>query len=111
MELRKLDTSNELLTLSLIGDFDAMSSKQAQRVIDEVLTQDAHPQIEIDLRHVHFIDSSGIGAIVYLFKRLVESNRQLRIEHAHGQPLKMFELLRIGSAIPLNPSANQQMKH
>lgn len=102
MELRRVNSSEQLLTLSLVGDFDAMSSKKAHAVIDEVLVEDLHPEIEIDLQHVHFIDSSGIGAIVYLFKRLDEANRHMRIEHAHGQPLKMLELLRIGSAIPLN---------
>lgn len=108
MELRKIETNDQLLTLSVIGDFDSSSSKQAQITIDEVLAHDSHPEIEIDLRHVHFLDSSGIGAIVYFFKRLVESERHMRIEHAHGQPLKMLQLLRIGSAIPLNRAANDQ---
>lgn len=106
MELRKIDINEQLLTLSVIGDFDASSSKQAQIIIDDVLTHDSHSEIEIDLRHVEFLDSSGIGAIVYLFKRLVESERHMRIEHAHGQPLKMLQLLRIGSAIPLNRASH-----
>ncbi len=102
MELRKIDTNEQLLTLTVIGDFDASSSKQAQITIDDVLCNDHHPEIEIDLEHVEFLDSSGIGAIVYLYKRLVETDRAMRIEHAHGQPLKMMNLLRIGQAIPLN---------
>lgn len=101
MELRKIDANDTLLTLGGFGDFNAQASQQAQISIDDILTKDNHPQIEIDLTNVDFMDTSDIGDIVYLYKRLVESDRNIRITNAHGQPLKMMELLRIGQAIPL----------
>ncbi|GEM79420.1 STAS domain-containing protein [Vibrio superstes] len=101
MELRKIESSEHLLTLAVFGDFNAQASKEAQLCIDDVLTDDNHPQIEIDLEHVDFMDTSGIGAIVYFYKRLIESDRNMSIKNVHGQPQKMMELLRIGQAIPL----------
>ncbi|CAM3038732.1 STAS domain-containing protein [Vibrio rarus] len=102
MELRKIESNEQLLTLAVFGDFNAQSSKEAQLCIDDLLSDDTHPQIEIDLEHVDFMDTSGIGAIVYFYKRLIESNRNMSIKNVHGQPLKMMELLRIGQAIPLS---------
>ncbi|GAL11055.1 anti anti-sigma regulatory factor SypA [Vibrio astriarenae] len=114
MELQTHAINEQLLSLAIIGDFDASGSKQAQICIDSLLQGDDHKEIEIDLAQVEFLDSSGIGAIVYFYKRLVEAERQMRIENAHGQPLKMMELLRIGQAIPLNKHnsvtvANQEL--
>ncbi|MDN2480891.1 STAS domain-containing protein [Vibrio agarivorans] len=105
MELQTTAINEQVLSLAIIGDFDASGSKQAQICIDSLLQGDDHQEIEIDLANVEFLDSSGIGAIVYFYKRLVESERNMRIENVHGQPLKMMELLRIGQAIPLNKNA------
>lgn len=102
MELRKIETSNQVLTLLLTGDLDASGSKKALPHIDEVLSEDNHPEIEVDMKHVPFLDSSGVGAIVYFYKRLIENERHLRITNASGQPLEIFSLLRIGNAIPIN---------
>ncbi|GLO63446.1 anti-anti-sigma regulatory factor [Vibrio sp. MACH09] len=102
MELRKIETSQTVLTLLLSGDLDANGSKTALPHIDKVLSEDLHPEIEVDMKHVAFLDSSGVGAIVYFYKRLIEKERHLRITNASGQPLEIFSLLRIGNAIPIN---------
>ena len=107
MELQITPVDNTSLSLCVIGDFDAQTIKEAQICIDKLLTDDSHEHITIDLEHVDFLDTSGIGTIVYFYKRLYERNRSLSICNAHGQPLKMMELLRIGQAIPLNAVATQ----
>ncbi len=102
MELRKIDANDTILTLLLSGDLDANGSKEALPHIDQVISEDCHPEIEIDLKHVSFIDSSGVGAIVYLYKRLIERERNMRIENVKGQPLEIITLLRINQAISVN---------
>ena len=102
MELRKIEASNTILTLLISGDFDAHGSKEALPHIDQVLSEDRHKEIEVDFKHVSFLDSSGVGAIVYFYKRLIERDRAMRIENVRGQPLAIINLLRIGKAIPIN---------
>ncbi len=108
MELRKVNANNTILTVLLSGDLDANGSKEALPHIDQIIAEDHHPEIEIDLKHVSFIDSSGIGAIVYLYKRLVEKQRNMRIENAQGQPLEIITLLRINQAISVNAKREAQ---
>ncbi|MEZ9706599.1 STAS domain-containing protein, partial [Vibrio breoganii] len=72
MELRKIDLNTTTLTLSIFGDLDAAGSRDAQTDIDDVISNDGHPEIEVDFSQVEFLDSSGVGAIVYMFKRLTE---------------------------------------
>ncbi|MDK9735868.1 STAS domain-containing protein [Vibrio sp. D404a] len=102
MELRKIELSNSTLTLEIFGDLDASGSRKVQTDIDDVITNDLHPEIEIDFSQVQFLDSSGVGAIVYMFKRLTERERNMRLENVTGQPLEIMNLLRIGHAIPVN---------
>ena len=52
-----------------------------------------------------FIDSSGIGAIVFLFKRLAARRARLVVTGLGGQPLQMFKLLRLDRSIPTEPAA------
>ncbi|MDN3612905.1 MAG: STAS domain-containing protein [Vibrio gallaecicus] len=102
MELRKIELNNTTLTLSIFGNLDAIGSRDVQTDIDDVISNDKHPEIEIDFSQVEFLDSSGVGAIVYMFKRLTERERNMRLENVKGQPLEIMNLLRIGHAIPVN---------
>ncbi|MDF2152165.1 STAS domain-containing protein [Vibrio sp. CAU 1672] len=102
MELRKLEISQDKLTIEILGDLDAHGCRLAQPQIDAVINSDHHNEVEINFKHVQFLDSSGIGAIVYLYKRLIEHNRTMKIENVTGQPLEIISLLRINHAIPVN---------
>lgn len=102
MELRKIDLDTTTLTLSIFGNLDAAGSREAQADIDDVISNYRHQEIEVDFSQVQFLDSSGVGAIVYMFKRLTERERNMRLENVSGQPLEIMQLLRIGHAIPLN---------
>ena len=106
MELRKIELNNTTLTLSIFGNLDAIGSRDVQTDIDDVISNDSHPEIEIDFSQVEFLDSSGVGAIVYMFKRLTERERNMRLENVKGQPLEIMNLLRIGHAIPVNSKSD-----
>ncbi|WP_112462038.1 STAS domain-containing protein [Vibrio variabilis] len=108
MELLKAETNTQTLQVKVLGDFDARGSRSAQAQIDDIIHNDGHQEIEIDLEQVRFMDSSGIGAIVYLYKRLVERERKMRLENVTGQPLQIIKLLRIGQAIPVNTHASNE---
>ncbi|MCZ4294181.1 STAS domain-containing protein [Vibrio sinaloensis] len=102
MELRKIQASETIDTLIINGNLDADGSRFAQPHIDQIIAEDSGRDVEIDFSHVQFLDSSGVGAIVYLYKRLIERQRNMRIENASGQPLEIINLLRISQAIPVN---------
>ncbi|MEI8632485.1 STAS domain-containing protein [Vibrio sp. PP-XX7] len=84
MELRKIDENHIHLTLQFDGSFDADGTRHIQPLIDEIIWSDEHQNVELDFRHVQFLDSSGVGALVYLYKRLVENKRKMRIENVSG---------------------------
>ena len=101
MKVEQIITDCEDLVLELHGEFDALGSAKIRHELEAVAIQTSPQQVFLDLHNVVFIDSSGVGAIVFLYKRLKENNRQLKITGAHGQPRELLELLRIHKAIPV----------
>ncbi len=88
------------LIIELSGEFDALGSSKIRQVFNEVSTQPSPMVVFLDLTAVSFLDSSGIGSMVFLFKRLRQDGRSLVISGVHGQPRELLELLRIHKAIP-----------
>jgi anti-anti-sigma factor len=88
------------LTIAVDGDFDAEVAGKARDQFEEIVA-DWSGDVTIDLFKTEFLDSSGIGAIVYLFKRLNARNQGFLLSHASGQPKELIEMLRIDRAIPV----------
>jgi anti-anti-sigma factor len=106
VELRQFDDAELLLLLS--GDFDAAGASAIRTEMEQIAVQPGPANVVLDIGDVTFIDSSGIGAIVFLFKRLRAQNRQLRISSATGQPAELLALLRVHKAIPIELAQNQE---
>ena len=83
----------------LTGDFDAEGAQSARDQIEALCANCAYQHVNIDMRHVGFLDSSGIGALVYLFKRLKATKTELKLLGVQGQPAELMRLLRVNQAI------------
>ncbi len=107
MNIKQLNSNNEQLIILLTGEMDAEGCSKIRPQL-EAITQQQQSHIILDISGISFIDSSGIGAIVFLFKRLKEQQRSMGIIGVQGQPHELMTLLRIDSAIPLNSGADQE---
>jgi anti-sigma B factor antagonist len=93
-------TTKQLNTVSVVlnGDFDAEAVKEIRPLFHE-LSEEKKSSVIIEMSDVSFIDSSGIGAIVFLYKRLVAKGLELVLVGPTGQPLQIMEQLRINQSI------------
>ena len=101
MELETKQFENSELLLLLNGDFDAQGTQEIRQSLKNVVDNPEPKSIVLDIGGVSFIDSSGVGAIVFLFKRLKVQGRKLRITAANGQPAELLKMLRVNKAIPV----------
>ena len=92
------------LIVKLSGEMDALGCSQIRAELEEIANNEDHNNVALDLGQVSFLDSSGIGFIVFLFKRLKTQNRVLEVIGVQGQPQELMELLRIDSAISVTPA-------
>jgi anti-anti-sigma factor len=86
--------------IRITEDFDAMAVTKLRPSFEQ-MASDATREVTVDLGAVSFMDSSGIGAIVFLFKRLKERGVGMQIVGARGQPLEILQFLRIDKTIPV----------
>lgn len=84
-------------TLVIASDMDAAEMKQQRRAFEAAA--DSGGDVIIDMSAVEFLDSSGVGAIVFLFKRLTAAGKSLCIRGAKGQPLQLLTFLRLNELL------------
>jgi anti-sigma B factor antagonist len=87
------DTGTRTL-VRLEGSFDALSAPEARPALDAVVSDQRSP-VAIDMSALRLIDSSGVGAVVSLYKRVRAQGGQVSVQGLNGQPRAIFKLLRL----------------
>ncbi len=86
--------NGEQTRLEVEGALDAMTAPEIRPIFDKVVT-DRRRHVTVDIAKVTMIDSSGIGAIVSLFKRVKADGGQVLVVGARDQPLAVLKLLKL----------------
>lgn len=73
------------------GILDSTKAEEFRQQVDDVLEEGADVVL-IDLKDVTFIDSSGLGTLVLLLKKVRQSNRKLYICSINDQVKMLFDL-------------------
>jgi anti-sigma B factor antagonist len=80
--------------LRISGSLDALSTPELRPTIDALVTE-KRTAITVDLSELRLIDSSGVGAIVSLYKRMRALGTRVEVVGLKDQPLAIFRLLRL----------------
>jgi len=67
MNINYLKTANDHLDIKLQGEMDALGCMNIRPKIETIADAKDNKNITIDMSNVSFIDSSGIGVIVFLY--------------------------------------------
>ena len=81
------------VTYKVADDMDADFMASIRDELENLANGDDH--VVLDVSDVTFIDSSGIGGMVFLYKRLATQGRRLMLAGLAGQPLQMLKYLRL----------------
>ena len=80
--------------LTVRGSLDINSAPQLAEEIDRIVAGKP-PKVVCDLGALELIDSSGVAALVKLYKGVRASGGALAITGTRDQPLAVFKLLRM----------------
>jgi anti-sigma B factor antagonist len=80
--------------LRIRGELDALSAPELRPVLDR-LVDERTADVVVDLSELRLIDSSGVGALVSLYKRVRANGGTVRFSGVTAQPLVIFKLLRL----------------
>lgn len=93
MKCQRTDRESES-RLEIEGALDALTAPDIRPIFDAVVA-DRPRRVVVDLDKVTMLDSSGVGAIVSLFKRVKADGGQVVVIGAHDQPLAVLKLLKL----------------
>jgi anti-sigma B factor antagonist len=87
-------TDGDVEVLNIAGELDAVSVPELRPALDELVAE-RRPKIVVDLGHLRLIDSSGVGALVFLFRSVREQGGRVVVRGAREQPLAILRLLKL----------------
>ena len=105
LEFRR-DALGDVEILTLKGNLDALTAPELRPTIDELVAS-RKIKVVFNLGELTLIDSSGVGAIVSLFKRVRMLGGDVKIACLANQPKEIFRLLRLDRAFDLFESVEE----
>src|SRR4030042_1896208 len=85
---------DEILIFKLAGSLDIGTVSTMRSNIDALVSTGSH-KVLFDLYDLEQIDSSGVGALIPIFKRIRSNKGDMKISRLMGQPKEIFSLLRL----------------
>jgi anti-sigma B factor antagonist len=97
-----VDADGPTVTVALRGEVDILTVDQVRVALTEALA--AHPEeIVVDLRELSFIDSTGLGALVFGFQRARDAGVRFRLAHPSKGVHQILMLSGLLEVVELTP--------
>ena len=77
--------------LMVVGELDIATAPQLRRVIGDLMGAGIR-EMRVDMHRAEFIDSSGLGALLWAENRLRAAGGHLTVVNAHDGVQRSFEL-------------------
>jgi anti-sigma B factor antagonist len=76
------------------GELDTRTVPELRKAIEGLVAENPK-HVDVDLSKLRMLDSSGVGALVSLYKRVRAQGGQVVMVGLRDQPLAIFRLLRL----------------
>jgi anti-anti-sigma factor len=88
--------------LELSGELDLTTSRSVLELVSSLLQEQGRMEIQIDLRHLGFIDSAGLRALLRSSQLCREAGRGFAVVAPHEGPSRtLFEIARVTDQLSL----------
>ena len=108
MEIIQRQIDNIVL-ISVKGNMSATNIKSFKSFIEQFQKQEL-TRVVLNLKEVEMIDSSGIGAIVFLLKRLRPAGGDIKIASLNPQIERIFEITKLNRAMEVFSSPDEAVR-
>lgn len=108
MEL-KIRKAKEIYIIDVSGEMDLYNSYKLKDLIMKMVEKKIGMLI-INLQEVEYIDSSGIGALIYICSTIKKAGSKLFITNVHGSVKKVVELTKLAGFFPMTNSLEEAIQ-
>lgn len=78
----------------IFGPFDALTIREIGPAIERLI-EEGPARVTVDLEQVSLMDSSGVSALVSLWKRMTAMGGEVVVENVRDQPLAVLKVLQL----------------
>ena len=107
MEL-KIRKNGDVYIIDVTGEMDLYNSYKLKELVMKMLEKNVKNFV-INLEQVDYIDSSGIGALIYICSTIKKMNLNLAIANIHGYVKKVIELTKLMGYFPIANSIEEAL--
>ncbi len=97
------------LVVRVSGDLDVQSAEGFRRHVDEWFLAGDAARLVLNLAHVTFMDSTGLGAVLGRLRRVRAAGRQIALVPPPGVARALIDTAALGRALPLFRSERQAL--
>lgn len=102
----RVDRTENYCLLELTGEVDVYTAPQLKESLVEHI-ESGCPNILVDLEHLGFIDSSGLGVLVGGLRRAKERSGAIRLVCTRENILKIFRITGLDKVFPIFDSLEE----
>ena len=84
------EAGTDSAVLTVVGELDIATAPRLRAAVGDLMGQGVR-HLEMDLEGCTFIDSTGMGAMLWAAHRLQAAGGDLRAAHLHGAPARALE--------------------
>lgn len=108
MEL-KIRKHTETYIIDVNGEMDLYNSYKLKELVMKMLEKKVD-QFVINMEAVDYIDSSGIGALIFICSTIKKMNLKLFISNVHGSVKKVIELTKLMGYFPMAATVEEALQ-
>jgi anti-sigma B factor antagonist len=108
MEL-KIRKHAETYIVDITGEIDLYNSYKLKELVMKMLEKKVE-QFIVNLDDVESIDSSGIGALIYICSTLKKMGLKILICNVHGSVRKVIEMTKLIGYFPISGSVDESLQ-
>jgi len=105
----KLKTKNGVLLVELQEEIDLFHANKLKLYFNKIF-ESSHSKIILNFQDVTYIDSSGIGALLNIYKETKKRNINMFFVNIHGSVKKVIELTKLDDYFPIVRSEDEAME-
>jgi anti-sigma B factor antagonist len=102
----QLRRSGTIYVIDVKGEMDLYNSFKLKDVVNALIGRNVRQYI-INLEALDYIDSSGIGAVLYVFAELRKRGLALVVSGVRGTVKRVIELTKLNGYLPLAGDLNE----
>lgn len=105
-----LETKGPVLCIRLKGELDHHTAEQMREKVEAVLEQKEIRHIVLNLEHLHFMDSSGIGVILGRYRTIASGGGEMVVCAISPAIKRLFEMSGLFKIIRLEENEDYALR-